>query len=125
MVEAAWLGGWGVEEGSYQALDGGGDLFGGGVVGGADPLAGCSVDGPGGGGGEEFGGGWGGFGGRVFVDAFEEHGADDGDDGRLHVRGEVCGGGTSGGGGLGEGLGEEVADAKDDAGEGGAASTVE
>jgi len=78
-----------VEDGGYEALDGYGDLFGGRVVGGLDPLAGGSIDCPGGGGGEEFGGGcvrgW--TGGGMIAQALEEHAADDGDDGGFHVRG--------------------------------------
>ncbi len=65
----------------------------GGVVGGLDPFAGGAVDGPGGGGGEEFGGGcwcrW--VGGRIVADTIEQHGADYGYDGRLHVWGELAG----------------------------------
>jgi len=61
----------------------------------------------------------------MVAEAFEEHAADYRDDGCLHVRGKLDGGGTAGGGGLGEGLGEEVADAEDDAGEGTAAGAVE
>jgi hypothetical protein len=97
------------------------------MVGGADPFAGGAVDGPSGGGGEEFGGGCrrdravGG----VVAEAVEEHAADYGDDGRFHVRGELGCGRAVGGGGLGEGLGEEVADAEDHAGEGGGAGAVE
>jgi len=116
-----------VEERGYEALDYDGDLFGRGAVGGFDPFSGGAVDGPRGGGGEELGGGcWRGcVGWRVVAEAFEEHAADYRYDGRLHVRGEVGGGGAIGGGGVGEGLGEEVADAEDDAGEGVAAGAVE
>lgn len=112
-----------MEEGGDEALDGTGDLFGGRVVGGADPLAGGSVDGPAGGGGEEFGG-VAAFG-RVVANAVEEHVADYRDDGAFHVRRKLAGGGTVGGDGLGEGLGEEVADAEDDAGEGAGAAAFE
>ena len=112
-----------MEEGGYEALDGGGDGFGGGVVGGLDPLAGGTVDGPGGGGGEKLrrvATGWG-----MVAHAVEEHAADYGDDGCLHVRRHLVAGGAVGGGVLGEGLREEVADAEDDAGEGSAAGAVE
>jgi len=121
------LGGLRVEDGGYEALDGCGDLFGGWVVGGLDPLAGGAVDGPSGGGGQEFGGGcrrgW--AIGGVVADAVEEHAPDDGDDGGLHVRGELASGGAVGEGVLSEGLGEEVADAEDDAGDGVGAGAVE
>ena len=73
------------------------------MVGSLDPLAGGAVDGPGGGGGEEFGGGRRrGWSVRGWLrSAVEEHAADYGDDGGLHVRGQLVGGGAGGGGGLG------------------------
>lgn len=111
-----------MEDGDYELLEGGSDGFGGGMVGGAEPLAGGAVDGPAGGGGEEFGRVI--AGGGMLADAIEEHVADDGDDSRLHVRGEVGGGGAVDVG-LGDGLGEEVADAEDDAGDGGGAAAFE
>ena len=117
------LGGLRVEDGGYEALDGDGDGFGGGVVGGLDPLAGGAVDGPGGGRGEELRGVA--TGGGMVADAVEEHAPDDGDDGGLHVRGELASGGAVGEGVLSEGLGEEVADAEDDAGDGVGAGAVE
>jgi hypothetical protein len=126
-VEAVPLGGLRVEDGGHQALDRGGYIFGGGTIGGLDPFAGGAVDGPAGGRGQELGGGcrrsWA-CGGMV-ADPVEEHAADYGDDGGLHVRGHLAGGGAVGGGVLGEGLGEEVADAEDDAGEGVGAGAVE
>jgi hypothetical protein len=61
----------------------------------------------------------------MIANAVEEHAADYGDDGCLHVGGHLAGGGAAGGGVLGEGLGEEVADAENDAREGVAAGAVE
>jgi len=62
----------------------------------------------------------------MVADAFEQHAADDGDDGRFHVRGHRVGGSGAGGSGeLAEGLGEEVADAEDDALEGIGTGAVE
>jgi hypothetical protein len=108
------------EDGGYEALDGYGDLFGGEVVGGLDPLAGSAVDGPTGGRGQEFGGGcrrsW--ARGGMVAQAVEEHAANDCDDGGLHVRGHLVGSGAGSVCELGQGLGEEVADAEDDASEG-------
>lgn len=116
-----------MEERGDEALDGGGDLFGGGVVGGLDPFAGGAVDGPGGCRGEEFrrGWGWDRRGGGMVADAVEEHAADYGYDGSFHVRGDLVAGSAGGVGELGEGLGEEVADAEDDAGEGVGAGSIE
>ena len=93
------------------------------MVGGLDPLFGGTVDGPTGRGGEEFGGVA--AGGGMGAEAVEEHAADDGDDGRFHVRRELVGGAAGGVGELAEGLGEVVADAENDAGESVAAGAVE
>jgi len=118
--------GW-VEDGGYEALDGRGDLFGGGMVGGLDPLAGGAVDGPASGGGQEFGGScrrsW--ARGGTLAEAVEEHAADYGDDRCLHVWGHLVDCAAGGVGELAEGLGEEVADAEDDSGQGAGTGTVE
>ena len=116
-----------MEDWAHEPLDGGGDDFGRGVVGGLDPLASSAVDGPGGGSGQEF---WGGGGGGLIysgmvAEAFEKHAADYRDNGFLHVRGKLDGGGAGGGGDLGQGLGEEVADSEDNACQGAAAGAVE
>jgi hypothetical protein len=116
--------GGGAEEGGDEAEDGRGDLVGREAVRGVDPFPGGAVDSPAGGGGDEFGGVA--AGGGMSLEAVEEHGADDGDDGGLHVRGHVILGIVRGGGaGEREGLGEEVADAEDDALDGGGAGAVE